>query len=53
MQVKNKKYKPSLQKRIKSESPPTTLLFVHSTKISKHNNTIKLPVFTVFNMYKE
>ena len=33
MQVKNKKYKLFL-KNDKSESPPTTLLFVHSARIS-------------------
>ena len=36
------KYKSSLKSRIKSESPPTTLFFEHSAKISMHNNTIKL-----------
>ena len=47
MQVKNKKYKPSLKKKqIKSDSPPTALLFVHSDKISTHNNTIKLSFYS-------
>ena len=52
MQVKNKKHKPSLKKRIKCESPSSTLLFVHSAKISTHNDTIKLS-FYIFNIYKE
>ena len=41
--LKSAVYKIKISKnRIKSESPPTTLIFVHSTKTSTHNDTIKL-----------
>ena len=46
MQVKNKKHKPSLKKRIKSESLATTFRFVHSTKIFMHNNTKELSFYS-------
>ena len=48
MKVKEKKekHKPSLKNGSSPRALPTTLLILHSAKISTHNDTIKLPFYS-------